>query len=714
MRIKFFCRLSWAILLYWLLAGCGDRQSAEEFVATTDSLIAIEEQKIAPSELEADDFFGHPVAVLGDTLVAGAHNDDDYGSQAGAAYIFTRNGTVWTQLQKLTSSDAGELKLFGYTVAISGDTILVGAHGWDMAVYVFVLNGNSWVEQQKVKSSDWNWNNFFGVSLVISGDTFVIGDHYFPESDTESGTAQVYTRSGTTWTRQQKLVAPDVAAYDHFGMSVAISSETVAVGSHWDDDHGEKSGSAHVFIRDGNSWTHQQKLTASDAAEGDTFGYPLAISGDTIVVGAPRDDDHGPESGSAYFFTRSGTTWTQQQKITASDAAEGDYFGSSVAISGNVLIIGAFKDDDGGLDTGSLYVFTRSGNSWTERHKLTASDPADEDYFGASVSFSGGTIAASSNSDDHGVDSGAVYILRVLVENGEPCTGTFPCQSGNCVDGLCCDTPCGSDDPYDCQACSVSAGAAVDGVCTVFPDDQACDDGDLCTDGDKCSGGACSGIAYSCNDDNPCTDDICEGGGSCSYVNNDEPCDDGLPWTEDDHCVDGTCIGTDLGSCDSPVVINPIPFSHYFTIADRPSHIDAYSSDCGGIDGSGVDVVYELLPITGESYRVTVGPTPAVDVALVLIAECAQGQECLDYSDKKNAGSGEEMIFTAKNNKSHFVVVEVKGQDGGYTLRVTKHVSDDNGCSCGANAPSSLFTTLLIIALFVQRKRKERIMKDGR
>ena len=148
-------------------------------------------------------------------------------------------------------------------------------------------------------------------------------------------------RSGTTWTQQQKLTASDGASEDRFGYSVSLSGDYALIGASFVDDNGSESGSAYVFVRSGTTWTQQQKLTASDGAANDHFGYSVSLSGDCALIGAWGDDDSGSESGSAYVFVRSGTTWTEQQKLTASDGASTDLFGYSVSISGDTAIVGA-------------------------------------------------------------------------------------------------------------------------------------------------------------------------------------------------------------------------------------------------------------------------------------------------------------------------------------------------------------------------------------
>ena len=182
---------------------------------------------------------------------------------------------------------------------------------------------------------------------------------------------------GTSWSEQQKLVANDGAEEDDFGFSMVLSGDTLVVGASYDsNDNGSNSGSAYVFVPSGTTWTQQQKLVASDGAANDDFGISVALSGDTLVVGAALDDDNGSTSGSVYVFVRSGTTWTQQQKLVASDGVAYDEFGGSVTLDGDTLVVGAALDDDNGSASGSVYVFVRSGTSWSLQQKLVASDGA--------------------------------------------------------------------------------------------------------------------------------------------------------------------------------------------------------------------------------------------------------------------------------------------------------------------------------------------------
>ena len=184
------------------------------------------------------------------------------------------------------------------------------------------------------------------------------------------------TTHAQTWTQAAKAIASDGAANDEFGWFVDIDGDYAIVGAHHDDDSGNTSGTAFIFKRNGTTWTQQQKLTASDGAAGDKFGQSVSIDGDFAIVGALWNSEKATYAGAAYIFVRSGTTWTQQAKLLASDGAYDDRFGYSVAIDGDYAVVGSTLDDDKGTSSGSAYIFVRSGTSWSQQAKLTANDGA--------------------------------------------------------------------------------------------------------------------------------------------------------------------------------------------------------------------------------------------------------------------------------------------------------------------------------------------------
>jgi hypothetical protein len=386
---------------------------------TVGVIIYVEHKAIA-SEGTAGDQFGASVALSGDTALVGAldHNVGANSDQ-GAAYVFVRNGVTWTQQAELIASDGEANDLFGASVALSGDTALVGAL-WDDygantsqgSAYVFVRNGTTWTQQAKLMASNGAAYDYFGSSVALFADTALVGAPGSDVgSDTDEGSAYVFVRNGATWSEQAQLIASDGAASDNFGASVALSSDTALVGS---DRHNSLKGAVCVFVRDGTSWSEQAQLTAFDGAEGDVFGSSVAISGDTALVGADgRDVDGNLDQGSAYVFLRNGTTWTQQGELIASNGAAHDDFGYSVALSGDTALVGAKMHDIAGRGSqGSAYVFMRSGTTWNLQQELTASDGAADDYFGWSVALSGDTAIVGASRDDVGINlnQGSAYI----------------------------------------------------------------------------------------------------------------------------------------------------------------------------------------------------------------------------------------------------------------------------------------------------------------
>jgi len=374
-----------------------------------------QQDKLTASDGAAFDGFGYSVSVSGDLAIVGANLDDDKGTDSGSAYIFSPddvNCSDWDQTAKLTASDGDVNDGFGSSVSISGDYAIVGAYGDDTekgSAYIFMWNGTGWVQQQKLTASDGAARDNFGKSVSISGDYAIVGAY---GDDGEKGSAYIFLRSGTSWVQQAKLTASDGNAFDRFGNSVSISGDYAIVGANQDDVNGTDSGSAYIFKRDSTTWSQQAKLTASDGAASDWFGWSVSISGDYAIVGAFWDDDKGTDSGSAYIFKRDGTTWSQQDKLTASDGAVGDRFGWSVSISGDYAIVGAYLDDDKGSSSGSAYILKRDGTSWSEEAKLTASDGAGSDYFGYSVSIGNGYIIAGAYfDDDKGTNSGSAYMF---------------------------------------------------------------------------------------------------------------------------------------------------------------------------------------------------------------------------------------------------------------------------------------------------------------
>lgn len=369
------------------------------------------------SQSAAFDSFGASVAIDGGTAVVGVPGNDDRGGEAGAAYVFEHAGAGWQREANLIPIGIDGGATFGDSVAVSGDRVVVGATG-DNSAFVFTRSGGNWSGQAKLTASDTAAQDSFGRSVAIDGDTVIVGA---PSQDNTMGAAYVFVRAKGVWTQQAQLVAPDREAGDYFGRSVGISGDTTIVGAWGDYNHSYKTGSAYVFVRSGTVWTQQARLFPTYARWAVYFGYAVAISGDTAVVGAYNDDnDQGVyDCGSVYVFARTNGIWAQQQKIAASDPKDGDHFGEAVALSGDTLVAGARYKRDGDSQPGAAYLFTRSAGVWSQHAKLTASDAADGDQFGSSVAISGNTtvIGAPSKSDWQ-LDSGSAYVFTRSLPRG--------------------------------------------------------------------------------------------------------------------------------------------------------------------------------------------------------------------------------------------------------------------------------------------------------
>ncbi|MGE3434176.1 MAG: putative Ig domain-containing protein, partial [Blastocatellales bacterium] len=375
----------------------------------------------------ANDSFGYAVALDGDTVLVGAYRSDASATDQGAAYAFTLHDSRHVEQPKLIANDGARNDQFGWSVAVSGNTVAVGVPEDDIgvnsdqgSVYVFTRPSPgpnaSWTFQQKLSANDGEAGDRFGWAVALDGDTLVAGAYAddFGAANGQ-GSAYVFTRNGALWGARQKLSASDGAAGDNFGWAVALNGDTVAVGAQ-SDDMGR--GSIYVFTGGGAAWTFQQKLSASDGEAFDNFGHAVALSGDTVAVGASADDiNANADQGSVYVFTRSGGAWTFQQKLTAANGLTRDYFGRAVALDGDTLAAGAPAVSDEAFFTdrpGSVYVFARSGAAWTQRQRITPLDGQGNDSFGWSVALSGGTLAAGGWSATENSTQGRAYVFTRL------------------------------------------------------------------------------------------------------------------------------------------------------------------------------------------------------------------------------------------------------------------------------------------------------------
>ena len=336
--------------------------------------------KLMASDGGDNDQFGGSVDVCGDTVVIGATWDDDAGYNSGSAYVFVRDcAGAWTQQAKLTAADAAAGDYFGSSVAISGNTVIVGAWDDDDAgrssgsAYIFTHDEcGLWTQQAKLTASDAAEGERFGFTVAIDGDTAVASAQGNSGAGLEAGAVYVFTRDTLgSWTQQAKLVAADGTAYDEFGLETVISGDTMAVGAHLNDGAADRSGSVYIFTRDDlGTWTQQHKLTAWDAEADDYFGSSIALSHDTLMVGAWGVDSDGVVDGSVYVFVREQSgSWGPQAKLISPDTEDGTRFGTAVAVSGDMAVIGTYYHAGG--QCGCADIFARNAfGKWQHRAKL--------------------------------------------------------------------------------------------------------------------------------------------------------------------------------------------------------------------------------------------------------------------------------------------------------------------------------------------------------
>lgn len=392
--------------------------------------------KLPAADASAEDSFGNAVALSGDTAVVGAYRDD-VGSNMdqGSAYVFTRTGGVWSLQQKLTAADGAFFDGFGNAVAVSGDTIVVGARAdtvgatyYQGSAYVFTRAGGVWTEQQRINAPDGAEGDSFGTSVAVSGDALVVGAiNDTVGSNYQQGSAYVFGRTGGVWSFRQKLTAPNGigAPGDAYGNAVALNERALLVGAYSTDvGHLPNHGAVYAYAPGHAGWVLEKRLVASDREFNDFFGFSLSLDGETLAVGAVRGFVNGNfGQGSAYVFSRAGGVWTEQQKLTAGDGEASDNFGYSVALDGDTLAVGA--KPDGTIvfkDHGSAYVYKRGEGGWTEQQKITAGDAELFDDFGHAVAVGGGTLLVGAPGDDIGksydeggdrYDQGSVYVFRL-------------------------------------------------------------------------------------------------------------------------------------------------------------------------------------------------------------------------------------------------------------------------------------------------------------
>jgi hypothetical protein len=290
-------------------------------------------------------------------------------------------------------------KAFGFSVAISGDYAIIGAPIDDVgdnerqgSAYIFFRNGGAWTQQAKLVATDETVGDWYGISVAIDGNYAVVGA---PESTVgttpNKGAAYVYVRSGTNWIRQAKIHDLESVGGTGYGLSVSISGDFILIGAPYSKVKEVTQGAAFVYVRNGGSWTAHAKLTAEDGGNGDSFGSSVCISGGYVIIGTPNAQiGTNAKQGAAYVFARSGSNWYLHKKLAMQYGLANDFFGSSVSLSGDYAMVSAVgRDEDSMNESGIVYMFTRSGSTWSSGFKLNDPTPEKGRKFGICTSIAG-------------------------------------------------------------------------------------------------------------------------------------------------------------------------------------------------------------------------------------------------------------------------------------------------------------------------------------
>ena len=365
------------------------------------------------------------VAISENTVIVGSVSQN-------IATVFAFDGKNWEKQAELAPRPEGSV---GWSVAISGDSLIIGVPHDDSGAensgtaFVFVRKGKKWDQRAKLGADDPTKADNFGFSVAIDRNTAIVGVPRDDEAGRDAGSAYVFFREGVAWRKQAKLVGSDLAGGDSFGASVFLHGNTAVVGANGHTHSGARfTGAAYVFVRNGTQWTEQTKLVAADAAKADRFGSSVSMGGKTIVVGAPfRDSERGTDSGAAYVFALDGTSWKFQSELTPGKLKKNFNFGSGVATTGSIVIVGAPGYDDPARGSGAAYAFVRTEGIWAEKSTVAPDDGAKDIHFGTEISMSENAVAVASHSgpflNHDGKPNGdghAAYIYSSIEDFGTP------------------------------------------------------------------------------------------------------------------------------------------------------------------------------------------------------------------------------------------------------------------------------------------------------
>ncbi len=389
------------------------RQSAQVWatIVLLVSLVPAAFSQECPTEIAGFSGEAYSVSIDQGFMVIG---DPDFGDNGGRLIVYHFDGTDWVLFGPIVLNEIDPGDLFGNSVAMSGNTLVAGAPKDDDqgnnagAVYVFEYDGVEWNQVDKLFAFDAGSNDFYGGGVDISGSRIIVSSERDDDLGTSSGSAYVYSNSGSGWSHEAKLLASDGEEYDSFGISVAISGTNAIVGASEDDDHGNSSGAAYMFEFDGTQWQQSTKLVPADGAASDFFGESVALSADWAIVGSYWDDDNGSNSGSAYVYEFDGEGWVQQAKLLASDGLPADQLGFSVSITADIAVVGATNTTGPAVGGGSAYIYAYTDGQWVQASRVQTENGTETDAFARAVSVYGGTMIAGA--------SGRVHIFELFAQ----------------------------------------------------------------------------------------------------------------------------------------------------------------------------------------------------------------------------------------------------------------------------------------------------------
>ena len=376
------------------------------------------ETKLLPGDGAAGDEFGSSISFNDSSVVVGAQDGVVNNFSRGSAYVFRNTGSGWVEFDKLIASDGGNGDQFGQAVGISGNYIMVGAEGHDLpasavgAVYVFERTDTSWIQVAKLAASDAANGDRFGKSLSMEGDYAIIGAYNESENGNDAGAAYIFRNSPGGWVEETKLIASDGREGDRFGTSVFINGNYAIVGAPRNVNNTVESGAAYIFVNTPNGWVEETKIFPSDPTYDDRFGSSVTLNGSLAVVGAHQNIPSTSRNvGSAYIYRKGSSGWIGDGKVFLPDSVYNTYFGTAVALRGETVLVGATFVLANQVGAGGVFSFTSSEIGWRESGRIFPSDGALDDYFGTSVAVSADlTMIGAIGDDDNGGNSGSVYV----------------------------------------------------------------------------------------------------------------------------------------------------------------------------------------------------------------------------------------------------------------------------------------------------------------